>query len=275
MQRSDTMGTRRFGRVNWVGLWELYTREVRRFAHVATQTVLAPVITAGLFMLVFTLAFGDRRGEMAGEAIGGAAAIAFPMFLAPGIVMMQVIQNSFANTSSSIMISKIQGNIVDTLMPPLSPAELLAGYALGGVTRGLACALATSVVIFPAVGLGLAHPLWALAFVVSAALMLSLIGCLAGIFCEKFDQMASITNFVIMPLSFLSGTFYSISVLPEPFLTLSHLNPFFYLIDGFRHGAAGVSDASPALGLAVTMGINAVLALIAWQWLRRGYRLKS
>ncbi len=275
MQRPDTMGTRRFGRVNWIGLWELYTREVRRFSHVATQTVLAPVITAGLFMLVFTLAFGDRRGEMAGEAGAGAAAIAFPMFLAPGIVMMQVIQNSFANTSSSIMISKIQGNIVDTLMPPLSPAELLAGYALGGVTRGLACALATSVVIFPAVGLGVAHPLWALAFVVSASLMLSLIGCLAGIFCEKFDQMASITNFVIMPLSFLSGTFYSISVLPEPFLTLSHLNPFFYLIDGFRHGAAGVSDASPALGLAATMGVNAVLALIAWQWLRRGYRLKS
>jgi ABC-2 type transport system permease protein len=265
------MGARRFGRVNWIGLWELYTREVRRFAHVATQTVLAPVITAGLFMTVFTLAFGARRGDAVSEAAG----IAFPMFLAPGILMMQVIQNSFANTSSSIMISKIQGNIVDTLMPPLSPSELLAGYALGGVTRGFACALATAIVIFPAVGLGVAHPVWAVAFILSASLMLSLVGCLAGIFCEKFDQMASITNFVIMPLSFLSGTFYSISVLPEPFLTLSHFNPFFYLIDGFRYGAAGVADASPAVGLAVTMGVNAVLALIAWQWLKRGYRLKS
>ena len=271
MQQRDTMGVRRFGAVNWVGLWELYKREVRRFAHVGTQTVLAPVITAGLFMTVFTLAFGARRGD----AVSDAAGIAFPMFLAPGIVMMQVIQNAFANTSSSIMISKIQGNIVDTLMPPLSPAELLAGYALGGVTRGLACALATAVVIFPAAGLGLAHAGWALLFVLSASLMLSLIGVLAGIYCEKFDQMASITNFVIMPLSFLSGTFYSISVLPEPFLTLSHFNPFFYLIDGFRYGAAGVSDATPAIGLAVTLGVDAVLAVIAWRWLSTGYRLKS
>lgn len=271
MQRPTTMGVRRFGRVNWVGLWELYAREVRRFANVGTQTVLAPVITAALFMLVFTLAFGERRGE----AVSAAAGIAFPMFLAPGIVMMQVIQNAFANTSSSIMISKIQGNIVDTLMPPLSPAELLAGYALGGVTRGLACALATGLVIFPAVGLGLANPAWTLAFALSASLMLSLVGVLAGIFCEKFDQMASITNFVITPLSFLSGTFYSISVLPDPFLTISHFNPFFYLIDGFRHGAAGVSDADPALGLAATMGVNALLAWITWRWLTRGYRLKS
>lgn len=271
MQRSDTMGVRRFGRVNWIGLWELYAREVRRFASVATQTVLAPVITASLFMLVFTLAFGERRGD----AISDAAGIPFPMFLAPGIVMMQVIQNAFANTSSSIMISKIQGNIVDTLMPPLSPAELLAGYALGGVTRGLACALATGAVLFPVAGLGLAHPVWALAFALSASLMLALAGVLAGIACEKFDQMASITNFVITPLSFLSGTFYSISVLPEPFLTISHANPFFYLIDGFRHGSAGVSDAVPALGLAVTMAVNAGLAWLAWDWLRRGYRLKS
>ena len=271
MQRRNTMGARRFGAVNWIGLWELYAREVRRFAHVATQTVLAPVITAGLFMLVFTLAFGERRGE----AVSDAAGIAFPMFLAPGIVMMQVIQNAFANTSSSIMISKIQGNIVDTLMPPLSPLELLTGYALGGATRGLACALATGAVIFPAVGLGLAHAGWAVAFAVSASLMLSLVGVLAGIYCEKFDQMASITNFVIMPLSFLSGTFYSISVLPEPFLTLSHINPFFYLIDGFRYGATGVSDAVPALGLAVTLAVDAALAWAAWQWLRRGYRLKS
>ncbi|HUF86831.1 MAG TPA: ABC transporter permease [Thermohalobaculum sp.] len=265
------MGVRRFGRVNWIGLWELYAREVRRFANIATQTVMAPVITAVLFMLVFTLAFGERRGEAASAAAG----IAFPMFLAPGIVMMQLIQNAFANSSSSLIVAKVQGNIVDTLMPPLSPAELLAGYALGGTTRGLACALATGAVIFPAVGLGLAHPLWALAFAVSGALMLALVGVLAGIYADKFDQMAAITNFVIMPLSFLSGTFYSISVLPEPFLTLSHLNPFFYLIDGFRYGAAGISDAEPALGLAVTMAINLGLACIAWRWLSRGYRLKS
>jgi ABC-2 type transport system permease protein len=265
------MGRRRFGRVNWIGLWELYAREVRRFANIATQTVLAPVITAALFMLVFALAFGERRGA----AIGATAGIPFAAFLAPGILMMQVIQNAFANTSSSLIVSKIQGNIVDTLMPPLSPSELLAGYALGGTTRGLACALATGLVIFPPVGLGLAHPLWAAAFVLSGSLMLALVGVLAGIYAEKFDQMAAITNFVITPLSFLSGTFHSISVLPEPFLMLSHLNPFFYLIDGFRYGAAGVSDASPAIGLAATMAVNAGLAWLAWRWLSRGYRLKS
>ena len=270
MQRRNTMGIRRFGAVNWIGLYELYAREVRRFASIATQTIVAPVITAILFMLVFTLAFGDRRGD----AVSAAAGIAFPMFLAPGIVMMQVIQNAFANSSSSLIIAKIQGNIVDTLMPPLSPAELLAGYALGGATRGIACAAATALVIFPAVGVGLAEPLWALAFVVSASLMLSLLGVLAGIYSDKFDQMASITNFVITPLSFLSGTFYSIQLLPEPFLTLSHINPFFYLIDGFRYGAVGVSDASPVLGLAVTMTINAALAWLSWRWLRSGYRMK-
>lgn len=271
MQRPNTMGTRRFGRVNWIGLWELYAREVRRFANIASQTVLAPVITAVLFMLVFTLAFGER-GDV---AVGTAARIPFADFLAPGILMMQVIQNAFANSSSSLIVSKIQGNIVDTLMPPLSPSELLAGYALGGTTRGLACALATGLAIFPAIGLGLAHPLWAAAFVLSGSLMLALLGVLAGIYAEKFDQMAAITNFVITPLSFLSGTFYSISVLPEPFLTLSHLNPFFYLIDGFRYGAAGISDASPVTGLVATLAVNAGLALLAWHWLRRGYRLKS
>ena len=267
MSGTDTMGMRRFGAVNWIGLWALYAREVRRFTSISSQTVLAPVMTSVLFILVFLLAFGDRRGE-----IGG---IGFAAFLAPGILMMSVIQNAFANSSSSIIVAKIQGNIVDTLMPPLSPVELLAGYALGGATRGVACALATGFLVFPFVGVGLAHPLWALAFVLSASLMLALIGVLAGIYADKFDQMAAITNFAITPLSFLSGTFYSIEVLPEPFYTLSHVNPFFYLIDGFRYGAVGVSDAAPVLGLAISLAVNLVLAAIAWRWLQRGYRLKS
>jgi len=135
--------------------------------------------------------------------------------------------------------------------------------------------VATGVLIFPFAGVGLAHPLWAIGFVLSGSLMLALVGVLAGIFSNKFDQMAVITNFVITPLSFLSGTFYSITVLPEPFLTLSHFNPFFYLIDGFRYGATGVSDADPVLGLSVTMALNVALAATGWHWLRRGYRLKS
>jgi len=261
------MGVRRFGAVNWIGFWALYCREVRRFASIWGQTVLAPTVTSVLFLAVFLLAFGARRGDVEG--------IAFAAFLAPGIVMMGVIQNAFANSSSSIIVAKIQGNIVDTLMPPLSPGELLAGYALGGATRGIACAAAAGAVIFPVAGVGLAHPAWALGFALAGALMLSLVGVLAGIYAEKFDQMAAITNFVITPLAFLSGTFYSIRALPEPFLTLSHLNPLFYLIDGFRYGAVGVSDASPVAGMAVAMAINLALAVVAWRWIGSGYRLKT
>ncbi|HUS53202.1 MAG TPA: ABC transporter permease [Thermohalobaculum sp.] len=258
---------RRFGTVNWIGFRALYAREVRRFASIFTQTVVAPAMTSGLFMLVFVLAFGERRGDVAG--------IGFGAFLAPGLLMMSVIQNAFANSSSSIIVAKIQGNIIDTLMPPLSPGEMLAGYALGGATRGIVCAVATGILIFPFAGIGLTHPIWAVCFVLSGSLMLALVGVLAGIYSDKFDQMAVITNFLITPLSFLSGTFYSIAILPEPFRTLSHFNPFFYLIDGFRYGAAGVSDANPVLGLAVTMALNIVLAATAWHWLRGGYRLKT
>ena len=261
------MGARRFGRFNWLGLWTLYAREVKRFMSVYTQTILAPVATSILFMVVFTVAFGDRRGAMLG--------VPFEVFLAPGVLMMSVIQNAFANTSSSVMIAKVQGNIVDTLMPPLSPGEILAGYVLGGATRGLVCALAIGVFIFPAVGVGVAHIGWAIYFIVAAGLMLSLMGLLAGIYADKFDQMAAITNFVVTPLSFLSGTFYSIDRLPDAFAAASHFNPFFYVIDGFRYGALGVSDVGPWPGFAATLAINAALAWLAWRWLRSGYRLKA
>ncbi|WP_234455208.1 ABC transporter permease [Thermohalobaculum xanthum] len=267
MRGEQSMGVRRFGAVNWLGLWTLYLREVRRFASVYTQTILAPIATSILFMVVFTLAFAGRRGPVED--------VPFEMFLAPGVLMMAVIQNAFANTSSSVLISKVQGNIIDTLMPPLSAGEMLTGYALGGATRGLACALAIGILIFPAVGVGLVAPAWALVFAAQGSLMLALLGLLAGIHSEKFDQMAAITNFVITPLSFLSGTFYSVTVLPEPFLTLSHLNPFFYLIDGFRHGVLGHSDADPWLGFGITTALNAALWWLAWRWLSSGYRLKG
>lgn len=267
MTQNMTMGVRRFGRVNWLGLRTLYLREVLRFFNVWTQTVLAPVATSILFMVVFSLAFAARRGDV--------GAVPFEDFLAPGVMMMAVIQNAFANTSSSLIIAKVQGNIVDTLMPPLSPGELLAGYALGGATRGVVCALAIGVLVLPVVGVGLVHPLWLVVFVLSGSLMLALAGLLAAIYAEKFDQTAAITNFLITPLSFLSGTFYSISVLPETFQTISRFNPFFYLIDGARYGAIGASDADPVTGLIVVTCVNLALALVAWRWLKTGYRLKS
>jgi ABC-2 type transport system permease protein len=266
--RTAAMGVRRFGQVNWLGAWTLYRREVQRFLAVWTQTVGAPVATSVLFMVVFTLAFAARRGE-------GDMGVPFEQFLAPGVLMMTVIQNAFANTSSSLIIAKVQGNIVDTLMPPLSAGELLAGYVLGGATRGLICAAVIGAIIFPAVGLGIASWAWAAAFALSASVMLSLIGLLAAMHAEKFDQLAVITNFVITPLSFLSGTFYSVSVLPEPFWTLSHVNPFFFLIDGFRFGALGMSDTSPWAGIAVVTALNLGLGWATWELLRRGYRLKS
>lgn len=266
MRMNDTtMGRRRFGRVNWRGLYTLSRREVQRFMTVYSQTLVAPVATAVLFILVFTLAFGERRG-MDG--------LDYALFLAPGILMMTVIQNAFANTSSSIMIAKVQGNIVDTLMPPLSAGEILAGYVAGAVARGVVCAAMIAVAIFPAVGLSPVSPLWCIAFVLLGSVMLGILGLLAGIYAEKFDQMAAVTNFVITPLSFLSGTFYSIDILPDAVWILSHVNPFFYLIDGFRAGALGVSDSSPWIGAGFALAINCALGYWAWRWLATGYRLK-
>ncbi|RBI75842.1 multidrug ABC transporter permease [Roseovarius sp. TE539] len=261
------MGTRRFGRVNWMGLYTLSAREIQRFMAVWTQTLMAPLITAGLFMMIFSIAIGPRRGEVMG--------VDFTTFIAPGILMMTVIQNAFANTSSSIVIGKVQGNIVDTLMPPLSPVELVIGYLAGGTGRGLMVALAIGLGLLVFLGIEVRHPVWALTFVILGAAFLSGLGIVAGVFANKFDQMAAITNFVITPLAFLSGTFYSVTALP-PFLeTVTRYNPIFYMIDGVRYGVIGVSDGSPWTGLAVGIGATLAISVIAWWMFARGYRLKA
>jgi len=260
------MGVRRFGRVNWLGTWTLIRREVQRFLAVWTQTLAAPLVTAGLFLAVFALALGGGRPEVLG--------VPFLHFLAPGILMMTVIQNAFANTSSSMLISKVQGNIVDTLMPPLSPGELLTGYLAGGVARGLLVALVIALPVALGLGVGVAHPLWALAFVLTGAALMAALGLVAGIHANKFDQMAAITNFVVTPLAFLSGTFYSVQDLPGPLEWVLRLNPVFYLIDGMRFGMLGVSDAPPWLGLGVSVAVTLAVSGLAWHWLRSGHRLK-
>ena len=259
-------GARRFGRVNWLGLWTLSLREILRFWNVWTQTLLAPLVTAALFLVIFTIAIGPRRGEVMG--------VDFTTFIAPGILMMTVIQNAFANTSSSIMVSKVQGNIVDTLMPPLSAGELVAGYVAGGVARGLFVGVAIWAVLAATLGVGVAHPLWAALFLLLGSMFLSGLGIVAAIFSNKFDQMAAITNFVVTPLSFLSGTFYSIERLPEWLQVLTHLNPVFYLIDGVRYGIIGRSDSSPWLGLAVCLAATGAVLWLCWRWFKRGYRMK-
>jgi ABC-2 type transport system permease protein len=267
MGEMTDMGTRRFGRVNWLGLYTLASREVQRFLAVWTQTLMAPLVTAGLFMLIFSIAIGPRRGEVMG--------VSFTTFIAPGILMMTVIQNSFANTSSSIVISKVQGNIVDTLMPPLSAAEMVLGYLAGGIGRGLFVALAIALALWVVLGITPAHPFLALAFITLGAAFLGGLGIVAGIFANKFDQMAAITNFVVTPLAFLSGTFYSVEALPPVLNEITHFNPIFYLIDGARYGLIGVSDSPPMLGLGVGVFSTLMISAVAWAMLARGYRLKA
>lgn len=257
---------RRYGAVNWLGLWTLYVKEVRRFWNVATQTVAAPIVTTLLFLAVFSLALGGGANAVAG--------VPYAQFLAPGLVIMAMTQNAFANTSSSLVIAKVQGSIVDFLMPPLSPAEQTAALALGGLTRGLVVGTGVTLAMMPFVEMRFASPGFILFHALAASLMLALIGMLGGLWSEKFDHLAAVTNFVITPLAFLSGTFYSTERLPEPWLTVAHLNPFFYMIDGFRYGFTGHADGSLAAGVVVMLGANVALALAAHRLLAVGYKLK-
>ncbi len=266
MATNAAMGVRRFGRVNWLGTWTLLRREVRRFMNVWSQTILAPLINAGLFLLIFTIAIGPQRGDVMG--------VPFMTFLAPGILTMTVIQNAFANTSSSLASAKVQGNIVDTLMPPLSAAELVAGYIGGAVARGalVATVIALGSVLF--LGVGLQNPVWVLVFVLLGSILMGGLGMVAGIFANKFDQLSAISNFLITPLAFLSGTFYSIDALPPVMQAMSHANPFFYIIDGVRFGMIGVSDSSPWIGVSIVGLACIVVVGICWRWMKTGYRLK-
>ena len=209
-----------------MGLQTLIKREVGRFLSVYTQTVIAPVITTLLYYTIFALAFGGIARQ-----IGG---VPFLDFLAPGLIIMTMIQNAFANTSSSVVISKVQGNIVDVLMPPLSDFEILTGYVVGAVTRGLTVGIATGLVVSLFVPLAVISWWKVIAFALLGTMMLGLLGLAGGIWSEKFDHIAAFTNFVITPLTFLSGTFYSVDSLPGIWKSLAYYNPFFYMIDGFR-----------------------------------------
>jgi len=252
---------------NWLGLWTLYSREVRRFLKVYTQTLVAPLVTTLLFFAVFSLALGR-----AVEQIGS---VPFLEFLAPGLVMMAITQNAFANTSSSLMIAKIQGNIVDTLMPPLNAHELTFAFAMSGATRGIVIGTIIIVVMSFFVPMGLDNIGLVLYFGIMGALMLSLLGVLGGVWSEKFDHIAAVTNFIVTPLSFLSGTFYSIERLPEVGKFLAHMNPFFYMIDGFRSGFIGQADSNIMIGMAVMAGVNLVLWVTCYRMFATGYKLKA
>ena len=257
---------RDYSGINWVGLQTLYVREVRRFFKVGLQTLAAPVITALLYMLVFVVAVGGGRG------VNG---IAYGSFVAPGLIMMQILSNAFANSSSSLLQAKFNGMMGDFITPPLSPLELLIGFGAGAATRGLFVGTVSLAAILPFAHLSVAQPLAVVYFGFSAALIMAFIGIMAGLWAEKFDHMAAVTNFVIMPMTFLSGTFYLIEKLPEPFRSFSKFNPFFYLIDGFRYGFIGQAEGSLAAGASMTGVLLLALGWVCFWMFESGYKIKT
>ena len=258
---------RNFKGFNWLGFWTLYSKEVRRFLNVFAQTVLAPAITTLLFYIIFTISV-DRNYLNSDTYL-------FSEFLAPGLVCMAIMQNAFANTSSSILISKVQGNIVDVLMPPLSEYELTFSYSLGGVTRGLLVGLSVSVIIYLIVPLQIHNLLIIFYFALFSSLLLSLLGVLCGIWAKKFDHMAAVTNFIIIPLTFLSGTFYTIERLPYLWRFLANWNPFFYIIDGFRFGFLGINDSNITIGIFLLGISNIFFLILTIRIFKKGYCLKG
>lgn len=260
--------------VNRIGLWSLYIKEVRRFLKVQTQTIWGPAVSTILFLIIFDVALG--RGDR--TVLG----VPFSSFLAPGLIMMAIMQNAFANSSFSLLAGKIQGTIIDLLMPPLSDGELMAGIVGAAITRGVlvGAALALAIILYPGASLGLAEP-WAIVwFGLMGATMLSLFGLLTSIWAEKFDHNAAISTLVVAPLALLSGTFYTIDRLSGVFEAISRLNPFFYVISGFRYGFLGQSDigegAAPVVQAAIGLGaFNLALAFLTYRVLKSGWKLKD
>ena len=271
-------GVPRIGGINRLGLWTLYMKEVRRFFKVQTQTIWAPAMTTLLYLMIFTVALGGGRNGAGREVLG----VPFASFIAPGLIIMGMINNAFANSSFSLLVGKIQGTIVDYLMPPLSNGELMVAMIGAAVTRAVLVGLAVTLamLLWPGVHLTAAHP-WAIVwFGLMGSTLLALIGLASSIWAEKFDHNAAVTNFVITPLTMLSGTFYVIDNLAPAFRAISHANPFFYVISGFRFGFLGQSDIGStnqdvwhaALGLGV---LNLALAAITYALLRSGWRIRS
>ena len=261
------IGSRRFGLINWVGAWTLYKKEVLRFLIVWIQTIFSPLISSLLFLLVLSLAIGADRGDVLG--------VPFITFLAPGLISMQVIQQSFSHSSSSFMIGKIQGNIVDLLYAPLSATEVTISVALAAVTRSVMIAIVSIIVFKLIIDIEITNYLLLIAFTLLSSFILGNIGIIAGLWAEKFDHMATVTNFVIVPLSFLSGTFYSIERLPEILQMISKANPFFYMIDGFRYSFIGKADGSIFIGLIYLSVLSFVSWFVTYLLYKKGYKIKS
>ncbi|KDP94157.1 multidrug ABC transporter permease [Brevundimonas sp. EAKA] len=258
---------RRYPGINWIGVQTLYLREVRRFWKVGAQTVAAPVVTTLLYMLVFVVALQGARPPLHGTP--------FALFVAPGLIMMAVLNNAFANASSSLIQAKIMGTATDFLTPPLSPLELTMGFTLGAATRGAVVGLVTALCVLPFAPLGVANVFAIVWFALAASFIMGMTGILAGLWSEKFDHLSAVQNFIVMPMTFLSGTFYLVDNLPEPFRSFSRYNPFFYLIDGFRYGFIGHAESNLTVGVIGSAVLMVVMGVVCWLVFRSGWRLKS
>ena len=249
-----------------IGFQTLFYKEILRFWKVATQTLTAPIVTAMLYLVIFGHVLESRVQVYPG--------VGYTAFLIPGLVMMSVLQNAFANSSSSLIQSKITGNLVFIMLPPLSHWEIFSAYVLAAVVRGLAVGAGVFIITAWFAHLSFVAPWWIAIFALLGAAMLGTMGLIAGIWAEKFDQLAAFQNFLIMPATFLSGVFYSIHSLPPFWQAVSHVNPFFYMIDGFRYGFFGQSDVNPLLSVGIVTLSLTVLSLIAIQLLKSGYKLR-
>jgi ABC-2 type transport system permease protein len=262
-------GERHIRNVNWIGLQTLYMKEVRRFFKVQMQTVWAPAITTLLYLIIFTVALGSVKPQVLG--------VSFADFIAPGLIIMGMMQNAFANSSFSLLVGKMQGTIVDYLMPPLSNAEVLAALTFAAVTRAFLVGgtIWLAMLLWPGVHVTPVH-IWAILwFGLMGSMMLALIGVMTSIWAEKFDHAAVVSNFVVAPAALLSGTFYSVDKLAPTFQAISHANPFFYAISGFRYGFIGAADSPVVFGALLLLALNIVLGTICYLLLRSGWKLRS
>ena len=261
------IGKRRFGIINWIGFYSLYKKETLRFLIVFGQTILGPMLTGILFLIVISIAWGDERGDVLG--------LPFIEFLAPGLISMQVIQQAFSHSSSSILMGKVMGNIVDLIGSPLSAAEVTLAIVLASVTRSIIICIVSIICFNLLVNVDILNYYYFFIYLLLSSFLMGSLGFIAGMWAEKFDNMATVTNFIIVPLSFLSGTFYSIDRLPDFLREISIYNPFFHMIDGLRFSMIGISDGSTIFGLLYLLSINLVLWWIAYYLYKIGYKIKT
>ena len=267
LNKKYQIGRRRFGLVNWIGTYSLFKKEVLRFLTVSGQTLFGPILTSILFLTVISLAIGDQRADVLG--------VPYIKFLASGLIMMQVIQQSFAHSSSSLMMGKMMGTITDVVHSPLSSSEVVFAITLASAARGLLIASASTLIFILFIDLSIQNFLLWFVYLFLAGIFMGSLGVIVGLYADKFDQMSTVTNFIIVPLSFLSGTFYTIDKLPNFLKILSNYNPFFHMIDGFRYSFIGQLDGSLIFGIFLLAFLSLVITYLAYFLVHKGYKIKS